>query len=154
MARVLIGVDGSELSQNAAARALALVGAGSDVTIAQVVRPPVPMATMVGVVTVPAIGIADEPSESTMEALVAEADAEVSAVAARVGVASATRLVRIGDAGEELCRLADEGSYDLLVVGSHGSGVLKRMLLGSVSHHVLHHAPCPVLVVRSPLGEG
>lgn len=36
----------------------------------------------------------------------------------------------------------------LLVVGSHGKGVLRRALLGSVSHAVLYHAPCSVAVVR------
>ncbi|WP_458248536.1 universal stress protein [Streptomyces sp. MAI_2237] len=38
---------------------------------------------------------------------------------------------------------------DLLVVGSHGHGAFTGMLLGSVSHHCVHHAVCPVLVVRA-----
>lgn len=37
---------------------------------------------------------------------------------------------------------------DLLVVGTHGRGVVQATLLGSVSHTVLHYAPCPVAVVR------
>ncbi|EHK84869.1 universal stress protein UspA-like protein [Saccharomonospora azurea SZMC 14600] len=37
----------------------------------------------------------------------------------------------------------------LLVVGSHGRGRMTRALLGSVSHAVLYHAPCPVAVLRS-----
>lgn len=37
---------------------------------------------------------------------------------------------------------------DLIVVGSHGYGFWDRMLLGSVSDAVIHHAPCSVLVVR------
>lgn len=40
------------------------------------------------------------------------------------------------------------GPDDLLVVGSHGHGGFTGMLLGSVSQHVVVHAPCPVVVVR------
>ena len=43
---------------------------------------------------------------------------------------------------------ASQGA-DLLVVGSHGHGGFVGMLLGSVSQHVLQHADCPVVVVRS-----
>lgn len=145
MARVLIGYDGSELARDAARRALALLGDSHDVTIASVVRPSMPIEA-VPALAMPAGGV---PTES-MDVLRREAEAAVSHVAHALGVPSATKMVTTGDPGGELCRLAGEGSYDLLVVGSHGSGFLKRILLGSASHHVLHHAPCPVLVVRPP----
>ncbi|MDP9862404.1 MULTISPECIES: universal stress protein [Streptosporangium] len=38
---------------------------------------------------------------------------------------------------------------DLLVMGSHGRGAIRAIILGSVSRGVLHHAHCPVAVVRS-----
>lgn len=37
---------------------------------------------------------------------------------------------------------------DLVVVGSHGYGAVRRLLLGSVSHTVALHAPCSVEIVR------
>ena len=39
---------------------------------------------------------------------------------------------------------------DLIIVGSHGHGMIGRVLLGSVSDHVVHHAPCSVMVAKLP----
>ncbi|MEV1238948.1 universal stress protein [Nonomuraea sp. NPDC050022] len=47
----------------------------------------------------------------------------------------------------EVLRQAAMGA-DLLVVGSHGHRTLTGMVLGSVSHALLHHSPCPLVVVR------
>ena len=45
---------------------------------------------------------------------------------------------------------ADAFGADLIVVGSHGYGMLERFLLGSVSQAVALHARCSVLIVRGP----
>ncbi len=50
--------------------------------------------------------------------------------------------------GARLCSLAAEEGAAMIVVGSHGHGALVDVLLGSVSNHVVHHSPCPVLVIR------
>jgi nucleotide-binding universal stress UspA family protein len=58
-------------------------------------------------------------------------------------------LVWEGDPGESIIEAAAAEAADLIVVGSHGRGTVGRFLIGSVSDHVVRHAPCPVLVVRS-----
>jgi len=50
---------------------------------------------------------------------------------------------------EEIVKAAQSWPADLIVIGSHGRGGLGRVFLGSVAEAVMHHAPCPVLVVRA-----
>ena len=50
----------------------------------------------------------------------------------------------------EIIRLAKEKKVDLIVIGTHGRGALRQMLLGSVADKVVHKAQCPVLSVREP----
>jgi nucleotide-binding universal stress UspA family protein len=57
-------------------------------------------------------------------------------------------LIWQGSPGEAIVDVARSEDVDLVVVGSHGRGPVGRMLIGSVSEHVVRHAPCPVLVVR------
>jgi nucleotide-binding universal stress UspA family protein len=51
-----------------------------------------------------------------------------------------------GRAGQVLADAAD--GADLLVVGSQGHGGLAEALLGSVGQYCVHHAPCPVVIMR------
>jgi nucleotide-binding universal stress UspA family protein len=53
-----------------------------------------------------------------------------------------------GAIAEEICDVAASHHAQLIVVGAHGWGPVRRLLHGSVSTAVLHEATCPVLVVR------
>lgn len=57
-------------------------------------------------------------------------------------------LVWTGEPGESIVSAAESEAADLIVVGTHGRGTIGRLFLGSVSAHVVRHAPCPVLVAR------
>jgi nucleotide-binding universal stress UspA family protein len=48
---------------------------------------------------------------------------------------------------------AKDQGIDLIVIGTHGRGVVSRMLLGSVAERVVRTAPCPVLTVHGPERE-
>jgi nucleotide-binding universal stress UspA family protein len=52
-----------------------------------------------------------------------------------------------GPAAEAILKVAKTRQNDLIVMGARGLGTLSGILLGSQSQKVLHHAPCPVLVV-------
>ena len=57
--------------------------------------------------------------------------------------------VLFGSPDSRIVETAEEWHADLIVVGSHGYSRWERLLLGSVSDSVVHHAPCSVLVVRT-----
>jgi nucleotide-binding universal stress UspA family protein len=68
--------------------------------------------------------------------------------ASALGARSVRAEVVRGAPGPVLCEYATTVDADVVVVGSRGRGAIRRALLGSVSSHVVHNAPCPVLVVR------
>ncbi|MEH1812797.1 MAG: universal stress protein [Nostoc sp.] len=53
-----------------------------------------------------------------------------------------------GDPGANICDLARSWGADLIVLGRRGLKGFAELLAGSVSNHVVHHAPCSVLVVQ------
>jgi nucleotide-binding universal stress UspA family protein len=68
-----------------------------------------------------------------------------------LGVDAAAAVERhVVEAHPATALLAQTGPQDLLVVGSHGHGGLVGSLIGSVSHYLVGHAPCPVVVIRTP----
>jgi len=135
-ARIVVGVDGSASSRKAlcwALRYAKLTGAEIEAITAWEFPPSYGWAPV-------AYGSAE--FEEDASKILAEALAETSAAGADVQVEP---VVRHGHPADVLVRAAQ--GADLLVVGSHGHGGFAGLLLGSVSLHCVHHAPCPVLIV-------
>jgi nucleotide-binding universal stress UspA family protein len=87
-----------------------------------------------------------------LDEMFAHFDAELAKCEQAAHRAGATRVqthVRQGPCAAEICEFAREGSFDLIVMGTHGRRGLNRMLLGSVAERVLRVAPCPVLTLRA-----
>ncbi|WP_311081364.1 universal stress protein [Paenibacillus polymyxa] len=53
-----------------------------------------------------------------------------------------------GNPASIICEIADQEKVGLIIMGTRGKGLVSEMILGSVSHHVIQHAPCPVLTVK------
>jgi nucleotide-binding universal stress UspA family protein len=138
MGFVVVGVDGSEHAEAAlkfAAEEAALRGAQLRVVSAW----ELPTNASISVGMVPGLlrSFGDEAGAIAQSAVARVAELHPS-------VPCEARVVE-GYPGSVL--LAEAKGAILLVVGSRGHGELAGMLLGSVSHQVLHHAPCPVTVV-------
>jgi nucleotide-binding universal stress UspA family protein len=141
---VLIATDGSQLSIDAARRGVALLGNATAVTLLTVVTdlPGDDAGGFEG-----SVYSADE-QERVWDAEQREASRELSATAAALTGCEVDQRMELGDVATTICRVAEDIPADVIIVGSHGRTGLKRMLLGSVSEHVVRHAPCPVLVVH------
>jgi nucleotide-binding universal stress UspA family protein len=87
---------------------------------------------------------AEERARAAAQAGSEKAAAEVGEQAPAVTVRSVS-----GSPAAELIRAGADA--DLLVVGARGSGGFARLLMGSVSAQVTHHAPCPVVVVPAAM---
>ncbi|KAL7257696.1 hypothetical protein ACSBR1_003919 [Camellia fascicularis] len=61
--------------------------------------------------------------------------------------------VENGDARDVICQVAEKLDVNLVVMGSHGYGLIKRAFLGSVSNHCAQKVQCPILIVKRPKSE-
>jgi nucleotide-binding universal stress UspA family protein len=144
--KILVGIDESSHSE----RAVEFVGrlrwpAGSRVIVVGALRPLADLApTDLGGTPVPEELVAD--SRRRLESVVARA----REVLCTAGIPSEGRVLA-GDPREVLLEVAQGEHADLLVVGSRGNTGIARLVLGSVSSHVVAHAPCSVLVVHREL---
>ena len=60
----------------------------------------------------------------------------------------AKSLWKVGSPGAAISKLATEGKFDLVIMGSHGHGAVANLVMGSVATQVLAHCKVPVLLVR------
>ncbi len=58
--------------------------------------------------------------------------------------------VQHGEPAAAILDYARERHADMIIIGSHGSTALGRLLVGSTAESVMRHAPCPVLILKTP----
>ncbi|MCU1276654.1 MAG: universal stress family protein [bacterium] len=145
--RILVPTDFSTGAARAADVAVGLAGAvGGRIELVHAYSPPVVMLPdgSTFVATPAELLRATERAETAMD----EARRAVEAMAGgRVPVAGCTL---VGNAIDEIVRLANSGDYDVVVMGTHGRSGIRRLLVGSVAEHVMRRATIPVITVREP----
>ncbi|MGB6453275.1 MAG: universal stress protein [Streptosporangiaceae bacterium] len=141
--RIIVGVDGSPSSKAALAWAVRQAEQ-TDATVEAVIAWHYPV--MVGGVPFAPIGVLDTADYGEFAANVLSDT--VSEIVDPDGPVKVSSAVREGNAAQVLLDLSD--GADLLVVGSRGHGGFTEALLGSVSQACVHHARCPVVIIREP----
>ena len=72
---------------------------------------------------------------------------ECSSIATKKGIVISTTLLE-GNPASIILEFSQSEKYEVIIIGSHGMGQFKELLLGSVSSKVIHHSSCPVLLIR------
>jgi universal stress protein A len=141
--KILATVDLSPIADTVATRAAEIAERnGAEFTLMHVVE------------VMPPMGI-DYPFATTSswhvdeQELLKLAQDSMAKLAERASAGKAEQEVRVGYTKTEIVRFAQDGGFDLIVLGTHGRHGIDR-LLGSTANAVIHDAPCDVLCIRVP----
>ncbi|MEZ5171681.1 MAG: universal stress protein [Acidimicrobiia bacterium] len=141
---VLACLDGSERCLEAVAEGIAVLAPDTTFVVATVIGTPDP-SLVTGTGMAGGTMSAEEFDRTEAERLEV-AEKLVADGRAALGLDAARTEVLIGDPGRAICDFAAKEEVAAVVMGSRGHGGFKRAVLGSVSDHVVRHAPCPVVV--------
>lgn len=145
---IILCSDGSELATRALTAGLALLRPGASLALVSVLEPLDP--TLVTGTGFAGGMVAPEVFEANEQDRHQVALTELEELRGELGLTDASVTVLQGDPGVSLCAHAEEIGAAAIVLGSRGRGGLRRAVLGSVSDHVVRHAPCPVIVTAHP----
>lgn len=153
--KVLVAVDDSETSAYAFTWTLYnLIQQDDHLVILNVALTPtvLPNADVVGDYTVPPLAPSGIELEAAEMCVTEESTALVNKYlqqCAQKNISCEGKVVK-GDPSSWIVDEADRISADMVVVGSHASGLLKRTFFGSSSDYVMHNTICPVAIIRQP----
>ena len=147
--KILLAVDGTQPS----AAAVAMLGnfrfAGGEIKIISIVEMAVPFAAEGHAGAPPTMGEIENAARENARRVAAAASRIIRETVKDETVSISTEIL-FGSPDRRIVETAVTMNADLIIVGSHGSNLWKRLLHGSVSEAVVHHAPCSVLIVKNP----
>jgi nucleotide-binding universal stress UspA family protein len=139
--KILLAVDGSDISLRAVKHVIGLTKALANPPQVILTSVDIPLLQRVAV-TMGAQGVARYHAENA-EAMCGKARRMLHR--ARIAF---DEEIHVGDVADMVLKIAKKRRADLIVMGSHGSGPLRGMFLGSVSAKVIAHTTVPVTIVR------
>ncbi|GKS60040.1 hypothetical protein YTPLAS18_35670 [Nitrospira sp.] len=144
--RILVAVDGSNYAYHAV-QALAQLARAEQVALVHVVDVPVPayptmMPEVAGDLYARAKTSMAEQGNDVLRQMQAALPLDTGPCQARI---------EFGHPADVLLAIAQDTGSHLIVMGSRGLSPVKELLLGSVSHRVVAHAPCSILTINGPL---
>ena len=140
--KILIATDGSDNSKAAVEKGL---------MIARQCESAVYVVYVIDMSTLSAAPLVTPAAVDVFHQLEVEGKNAVERVKTMANDLNVKTFVISGRPAHEITEFAVENKVDLIVIGSHGTGGIERMLLGSVADKVIRTANQPVLVVRSRL---
>jgi nucleotide-binding universal stress UspA family protein len=148
--KILLATDGSQESNAAIDMVKTLrLNEGDEIKIISVVDMAVPMAIDIYGGYLPDTVEMEKTAREHAAKILADTCVRLEGICGRDKL-TFTSDVLFGSPESRIVETAEEFEADLIIVGSHGYSRWERLLLGSVSDSVVHHAPCSVMVVRTP----
>ena len=148
--KILFATDGAKQSEAAAEmlRCLA-VSDGDEIKIVSVVDMAVPLAIDIYGGYLPDTGELEKSARENASKVLERTEERVRSFFAGKDLTISSEVL-FGSPESRIVETAEAIHPDIIVLGSHGYSRWERLLLGSVSDSVVHHAPCSVLIVRVP----
>jgi universal stress protein A len=144
--RILWPTDVSQLSLHGARYARAFRDTfGAQLHVIHVISPPITPDVSVALPTDVPVDYADDELVQACRQRLAELVAEHFE-----GITDIVCDAFFGHSWSAICSYAERAEIDLVVVATHGRTGLRRVVIGSTAERIVQHAPCPVLVVKSP----
>ena len=147
--KIILATDGTSYS-DAAAQMLCKfdVGPDDEIIVVSVIDMAVPMAVDIYGGYLPDTTMIEETARNNAKQFV-ERTANLLKDAFKAKNVPVNTDILFGSPDSRIVEMAEKTGAELIVIGSHGYNRWERLLLGSISNSVVHHAPCSVMVVRS-----
>lgn len=147
--KILFATDGTKYSECA----LEIIGrfnfsGGDELKIITVVDLAVPLAVDIYTGYLPSTLEIEQASKENAERILSNTKEKIHSLFPDAAFFLTTEIA-IGSPESKIVETAARMKADLIIVGSHGYNRLERILLGSISDSVVHHAPCSVMVIRT-----